>query len=113
MTNNNNRILILFLFSYILITNTENLSKPSIFKCRSLVSLDLSYNQIQHIDGFLALHGPSYKLSCVNLHGNHLESVSEAIRCMQGCYNLKHLSFNMSGADNPLCHQTGTKITLM
>lgn len=73
---------------------------------RSLVKLNVSHNQIEDISGFKSLHGPDYKLTHVELHGNKLVSRRHVILCLHGCINLRELTFDLDGAPNPLCNHS-------
>ena len=75
--------------------------------CRSLVKLNLAYNQIQDLSGLQSVHGPDYRLSQLDLHGNQLQSLPHVTRCVLGCVNLRHLTLAQSGADNPICNDQG------
>jgi hypothetical protein len=75
---------------------------------RSLVKLNLSYNQIANISGLQAIEGAEYKLSQLELHGNSLLSVDHVARCLEHADNLRRLVLSQGGADNPCCkHQGG------
>ena len=74
---------------------------------RSLVKLNLSYNQITDLTGLQSMQGKEYVLSHLELHGNQLQSLAHVCRCIRGCANLRHLIFSQSGASNPICFQQG------
>ncbi|KAK3085813.1 hypothetical protein FSP39_008999 [Pinctada imbricata] len=70
---------------------------------RSLVKLSVSYNQINDISGLKSLHGPDYKLSQLELHGNQLSSWKHVLQCLIGCRNLRQLTLCWDGSSNPIC----------
>lgn len=74
---------------------------------RSLVKLNVSHNQIEDISGFKSLHGPNYRLTHAELHGNRLVSRRHVILCLNGCVNLREITFDVDGAPNPLCNHSG------
>ena len=95
-----------------LLNPTRSLSykqySKAFIKCfRSLVKLNLSYNQIRNISGFSEMGSSEYRLSQVELHGNRLQSVDHLIQCLRHCTNLRSLAVAQAGADNPLCQMPG------
>lgn len=78
-----------------------------VFFFRSLVKLNLSYNQIHDLSGFCHMHGSGYKLSHLEIHGNRVDSIEHVTDCLTGCLNLRHLVLSLGGADNPVCTQKG------
>lgn len=82
--------------------------KCILFVCfRSLVKINLSYNHISDITGFKSLHGPQFKLSQIELHGNQLSSLQHVIKALIGCSNLRQLTLSIDGSSNPLCSEHG------
>ena len=74
---------------------------------RSLVKLNVSYNQIEDLSGIKSCAGPSYSLTHLDLHGNKLASVAHVSQCLCRVSNLKHLTLSLDGSSNPLCHKPG------
>jgi len=88
---------------------TLNLSCNQITMVEGLESLkhlrkfDTSYNFVKNISGFKDLHGSSYSISHVYLHGNQLASLEHVIHSLIGCVNLKDLTLELYGDNNPVC----------
>jgi len=57
--------------------------------------------------GLLYLHGAEYKLKYLQLHSNRLESMNHLLQCMVGLQNLKDVTLNKDGAQNPICSLPG------
>ena len=74
---------------------------------RSLVKLNLSYNQIRDISGFTEMGSAEHRLSQLELHGNRLQFQNHVTQCLSSCMNLRSLALTQAGADNPLCHTPG------
>lgn len=74
---------------------------------RSLVKLNLSYNQINDISGFEEMTTADYRLSHLELHGNRLNSLNHVTQCLSKCVNLRSLAVAHAGADNPFCQTPG------
>ena len=75
---------------------------------RSLVKLNLSYNQIEDLSGLRSLGVSDCRLSHLELHGNKLRSVQHIHRSIALCGSLQHLVLSQDGSSNPLCFQEGT-----
>ncbi|KAI5104052.1 leucine-rich repeat and coiled-coil domain-containing protein 1, partial [Silurus meridionalis] len=92
---------------------TLNLSCNSITKVEglnglvNLTRLNLAYNQINDLTGLLYLHGTESKLKHLQLHSNRLENMNHLLQCMVGLHNLRDVTLNMDGADNPICRLPG------
>ena len=71
------------------------------------MKINLSYNHISDITGFKSLHGPQFKLSQIELHGNQLSSLQHVIKALIGCSNLRQLTLSIDGSSNPLCSEQG------
>lgn len=82
-------------------------AKVTLSFLRSLVKLNLSYNQIEDLSGIKSCAGPSYSLTHLDLHGNKLASVAHVSQCLCRVNNLKHLTLSLDGSGNPLCHKPG------
>ncbi|KAI5627917.1 leucine-rich repeat and coiled-coil domain-containing protein 1 [Silurus asotus] len=92
---------------------TLNLSCNSITKVEglnglvNLTRLNLAYNQINNLTGLLYLHGTESKLKHLQLHSNRLDNMNHLLQCMVGLHNLRDVTLNMDGADNPICRLPG------
>ncbi|KAG1969766.1 leucine-rich repeat and coiled-coil domain-containing protein 1 [Pimephales promelas] len=73
----------------------------------NLTRLNLAYNQINDLTGLLYIHGAEYKLKYLQLHSNRLESMNHLLQCMVGLQNLKDVTLNKDGAQNPICSLPG------
>ena len=71
------------------------------------MKINLSYNQIEDLSGFQALHHSESRLSQIEIHGNRIQNLQHALRCLVGCVNLRQLSLAHSGASNPACNKPG------
>ncbi|KAM9323400.1 leucine-rich repeat and coiled-coil domain-containing protein 1 isoform 1-T1 [Pholidichthys leucotaenia] len=69
----------------------------------NLTRLNLSYNQINDLTGLLYLHGMEYKLKCLGLHSNHLDSIDHLLQCLLGLQSLREVTLSQDGRDNPVC----------
>lgn len=70
---------------------------------RNLVKLDLSYNVIYDLSGLKKIHGSSFSLRSLYLHGNELSSLNHLINCLAGCRMLQELTLSLYGEANPVC----------
>uniref|UniRef100_A0A4W4DPS3 Leucine-rich repeat and coiled-coil domain-containing protein 1 n=2 Tax=Electrophorus electricus TaxID=8005 RepID=A0A4W4DPS3_ELEEL len=92
---------------------TLNLSCNNITKVEglngllNLTRLNLAYNQINDLTGFLYLHGAEYKLKHIQLHSNHVDSMTHLLQCLVGLHSLRDVTLNRDGADNPVCTLPG------
>lgn len=75
----------------------------NLFPCRNLVKLDLSYNVIYDLSGLKKIHGSSFSLRSLYLHGNELSSLDHLINCLAGCRMLQELTLSLYGEANPVC----------
>lgn len=75
----------------------------NLFSCRNLAKLDLSYNVIYDLSGLKKIHGSSFSLRTLYLHGNQLSSLDHFINCLAGCRILKELTLSLYGEANPVC----------
>lgn len=75
----------------------------NLFPCRNLVKLDLSYNVIYDLSGLKKIHGSSFSLQSLYLHGNELSSLDHLINCLAGCRMLQELTLSLYGEANPVC----------
>ena len=57
-------------------------------------SINLSYNQIQYINGLSDLWGTDYSLETLILNANFLSSIEELTYYLSGLVNLKHMTLN-------------------
>lgn len=73
----------------------------------SLVHLNLSYNQINNIEGLNQLWGSSYHLKTLELQGNRITSVEMLIQRLRGLSRLEELTLERDGSSNPLCQFYG------
>lgn len=55
-------------------------------------SINLSYNQIQYINGLADLWGTDYSLECLLLNANFLSSIEELTYYLSGLVNLRHVN---------------------
>ena len=79
---------------------------------RSLVKLNLAYNQIELLEGFRDLSRSGSSLQEVVLHGNRVGEVREIVRNMCRLSHLLHLTLSQGGAHNPVCMHTGMWLCL-
>ncbi|CAF5104429.1 unnamed protein product, partial [Rotaria sp. Silwood1] len=70
--------------------------------------LNLSYNKIEYLQGFQDLWGSEYNLSIIQMHGNHIDSLDDVIKNMNGLSHLQHLTFR----ENPIAKKDAYRITL-
>ena len=75
----------------------------NLFPCRNLVKLDLSYNVIYDLSGLKKIHGSSFSLRSLYLHGNELSSLDHLINCLAGFRMLQELTLSLYGEANPVC----------
>lgn len=75
---------------------------------RSLVYLDLSYNQLENLNDLLGIH--NHPLAFLDIRGNKLFSLDSLIQDLADFRSLKDLVISddpLSDNDNPLCHVSG------
>ncbi|XP_041375167.1 leucine-rich repeat and coiled-coil domain-containing protein 1-like isoform X2 [Gigantopelta aegis] len=70
---------------------------------RSLVKVNLSYNQIEDLRGLQSLSGPEYRLSHLECHGNKIRSTDNVVQSLRGCHTLRKLVLKQEGSANPVC----------
>ncbi|CAF4364535.1 unnamed protein product [Rotaria socialis] len=83
---------------------TLNLSSNKIvvveglFSLKKLTWLNLSYNKIEYLQGFQDLWGNEFNLNIIQIHGNHIDSLDDVIKYMNGLSRLEHLTLR----ENPI-----------
>lgn len=80
---------------------------------KHLRKFDVSYNFVNNISGFKDLHGSSYNISHICLHGNQLASLEHVINSLIGCVKLKDLTLELYGDGNPVCDLKGYRGTVL
>ncbi|XP_074843107.1 leucine-rich repeat and coiled-coil domain-containing protein 1 isoform X2 [Carettochelys insculpta] len=76
-------------------------------KLHNLTKLNLSYNHIHDLTGFLDLRGTNHKISHIDLHSNCINSINHLLQCMMGLHYLTSLTLEKHGKGNPVCNTTG------
>ncbi|XP_034619098.1 leucine-rich repeat and coiled-coil domain-containing protein 1 isoform X2 [Trachemys scripta elegans] len=76
-------------------------------KLHNLTKLNLSYNRIHDLTGFLDLRGTCHKISHIDLYSNCINSINHLLQCMMGLHYLTSLTLEKNGKGNPVCDTTG------
>ncbi|XP_066234893.1 leucine-rich repeat and coiled-coil domain-containing protein 1 isoform X3 [Saccopteryx leptura] len=79
----------------------------------NLTRLNLSYNHINDLSGLMPLHGIKYKLRCIDLHSNCIDSIHHLLQCVVGLHFLTNLVLEKDGKDNPVCRMPGYRAVML
>ena len=74
------------------------------FVCfRKLRYLNLSYNQISDLKGFIEVKHSSHVLEQVELFGNRISNLKHTLQCLRDCGHLKRITLQNKEDSNPVC----------